>query len=519
MNISHPNSDYPVDLTGNQLGGFSIIRRLGRGGMADVYLARQDSLQRNVALKILKPELARDRSFIDRFQREAQSAAKLVQANIVQIYEVGQADGYHYIAQEYVVGRNLREYLNRNGAVKPVVAVNILRQVALALQKANDCNVVHRDIKPENIMLAPNGEVKVADFGLARVNDDSQKNLTQIGVTMGTPLYMSPEQIDGRPLDIRSDIYSLGITAYHMLAGRPPFDGGSALAIAVKHINDQPESLSAIRPDLPPALIELVQQMMAKQVADRPRDAAEILRCLKNIQVGDEEDWEKLVETLAIRTTRTEPQAAARVSMLETRQLQTIMMGHRQHWLTRTSTLLTILALIAAGTIFGNWLAAITPTRDPLSLAETEIRNIPKMDSVKQQYELATRSHPYDPDYYQAVLDYFPLESSEPAANQIRLYHDRAKERMAEIYLSSSDFSKAEAIYKEFTLSDSQRRCFVVGHAGLAIVYHLQNKPDLAKSQISQVESQVDSDKKLNAFLSRKFAEVREFYSQTSFRP
>ncbi|MEM9411984.1 MAG: protein kinase, partial [Planctomycetota bacterium] len=166
--IPHQPMDY-VDLTGKTIGGYTIIRRLGRGGMADVYLARQESLERNVALKVLKPDLARDTSYIERFKREAQSAAKLVQSNIVAVYEVGQIEGIHFIAQEYVVGRNLREYLARNGSAKPVMAINVLRQVTLALQKAEQNHIIHRDIKPENIMLSPNGEVKVADFGLARV--------------------------------------------------------------------------------------------------------------------------------------------------------------------------------------------------------------------------------------------------------------------------------------------------------------------------------------------------------------
>ncbi len=202
--------------------------------MADVYLAEQVSLRRKIALKVLKKELARDQSYVERFRREAQSAAALVQANIVQIYEVGEIDGHNFIAQEYVPGRNLRQYLSRFGAVEPIMTMNVMRQVALALQKAGELNVIHRDIKPENILLSPGGEAKVADFGLARINNDAARQaLTQIGITMGTPLYMSPEQIEGRSVDPRSDIYSLGITAYQMLAGKPPFrrESGDRLGV------------------------------------------------------------------------------------------------------------------------------------------------------------------------------------------------------------------------------------------------------------------------------------------------
>jgi serine/threonine protein kinase len=211
-----------TDLVGKKLKDFYVLRRLGRGAMAEVYLAQQLSLGRQVALKVLNADLARDPNYVRRFHHEARAAAALVHAGIVQIYEVGQDDGVHYIAQEYVAGRNLGELIRSRGALDPRLSLDILRQVTGALSKAASVGIVHRDIKPENIMLARSGEVKVADFGLARVQGDGGANLTQVGITMGTPLYMSPEQIEGRELDSRSDIYSLGVTAFHMLAGGPP---------------------------------------------------------------------------------------------------------------------------------------------------------------------------------------------------------------------------------------------------------------------------------------------------------
>ncbi len=220
-------------LVGKTLKDYYVLRRLGQGAMAEVYLAQQLSLGRQVALKVLNAELARDPVYVERFHHEARAAAALVHAGIVQIYEVGQGDagqgvGSHYIAQEYVPGRNLGEVIRSRGRLEPALALDILRQVTAALAKAASEGIVHRDIKPENIMLARSGEVKVADFGLARVQGDGGVNLTQIGVTMGTPLYMSPEQIEGRELDSRSDIYSLGVTAYHMLAGAAPHGRDSA---------------------------------------------------------------------------------------------------------------------------------------------------------------------------------------------------------------------------------------------------------------------------------------------------
>ena len=174
-----------ADLSGRKLGDYQLLRRLGRGGMAVVYLAEQTSLRRKVAVKVLKRHLAQDDSYVRRFHKEAQAAASLVHANIVQIHEVGEIEGVHFIVQEYVSGQNLREYIARHGAVSVGLAVNVLRQVAAALHRAGPQGIVHRDIKPENIMLAPTGEVKVADFGLARITQDQEgTDVTQIGITM-----------------------------------------------------------------------------------------------------------------------------------------------------------------------------------------------------------------------------------------------------------------------------------------------------------------------------------------------
>jgi serine/threonine-protein kinase len=224
--------------------------------MAEVYLAEQFPLKRWVAVKILRPELADDPTCVKRFEREAQAAASLVHANIVQIHEVGHVDGLHYIVQEYVQGQNLRDWLIRNGPPLLQPALSIMRQIAAALGKAAEQGVIHRDIKPENIMITSAGEVKVADFGLARVireNDAEATSLTQAGITMGTPLYMSPEQVEGRALDHRSDLYSFGVLCYHMLTGKPPFVGDTALAVAVQHVKKQPRGLEMQPPDLPPA--------------------------------------------------------------------------------------------------------------------------------------------------------------------------------------------------------------------------------------------------------------------------
>lgn len=260
--------------------------------MAEVYLAEQISLRRQVALKVLRPDLVGDTTYLQRFQNEAMAAASLIHANIVQIHHVGQSDGVHYIAQEYVAGRNLGELIKRQGPLDVKLSVMILRQVAAALYKASQQGIVHRDIKPENIMLAKDGEVKVADFGLARVLGGDGMHLTQVGITMGTPLYMAPEQIEGRQLDSRADLYALGITAYHMLAGRPPFQGDTPLAVAVQHINSPLPRLEDSRQDLPPGLCRIVRRLMAKKPEDRYASPRELLQELRGLQVeGLEDGW------------------------------------------------------------------------------------------------------------------------------------------------------------------------------------------------------------------------------------
>ena len=310
-----PNGSIPasLNLTGRQLGDYRVLRRLGIGGMAEVYLAEQCSLGRQVALKVLLRHLAADATYVERFQNEARAAASLVHANIVQIHEVGQADGLYFIAQEYVRGKNLGELLRQQGSLEPRLVLDIMRQASAALCKADELGIVHRDIKPENIMLSQSGEVKVADFGLARVQDSDRKNLTREGVAMGTPLYMSPEQIEGRRLDSRSDIYSLGITCYHLLAGRPPHCGETALAVAVQHLNSLPEPLENARPEVPSGLARIIHRMIAKLPEKRHANPAALMVGLRTLAASaaqegwadGPEEW-SLAEWVAVQESRSQ---------------------------------------------------------------------------------------------------------------------------------------------------------------------------------------------------------------------
>jgi serine/threonine protein kinase len=276
------------DLTGRTLGDYHILRQLGQGGMGQVFLAEQVSLKRKVALKLLRPETANNPTALARFQKEAEAVARFTHANIVQVYQIGQVEGLVFMALEYVEGRNLREYLARKGPPDALLALSIMRQVAGALQRAGELGLVHRDIKPENILLTRKGEVKVADFGLVRcLSEDSPGlNLTQSGVTMGTPLYMSPEQVEGKLLDCRSDIYSFGVTCYHMLAGQPPFTGENAFEVAFKHVRHEAVPLEQLRPDLPEGLCALVGKMMAKDPGQRHQTGRELLRDIIKVREG-----------------------------------------------------------------------------------------------------------------------------------------------------------------------------------------------------------------------------------------
>jgi serine/threonine protein kinase len=278
----------PVRLIGRTLGDFIVERLLGRGGMGEVYLARQISLPRNVALKILKPELAQDQQYLKRFTAEAKSLAPIHHPNIVSVHAIGQESGLHYIALEYVRGIDLRRFIEQKGALEESVALRIARLVAAALVRAAEAGIVHRDIKPENVLLTRQGEVKVADFGLARTAAQEDVRLTQTGITMGTPLYMSPEQIQGQPIDARSDLYSLGIVCYQMLAGEPPFRGQTAMSVAIQHVHGTPEPLGEIRPDVRPEFLRLVGRLMAKTPADRYQSALDVLRDLEKLSRGDE---------------------------------------------------------------------------------------------------------------------------------------------------------------------------------------------------------------------------------------
>jgi serine/threonine protein kinase len=272
------------DLTGVTLGDFQVEKLLGQGGMGDVYLATQLSLNRPVALKVLRSNYASNPTYLARLRSEATAVAKLNHPNIVHVYTLGCVDQINFIAMEYVQGTNLREYFIKKGALDLPLAFSIMRQTGQAVGAAGEVGLVHRDIKPENILITKKGRVKVADFGLCRDQESGSAHLTQHGSTMGTPLYMSPEQAQGHVTDHRSDLYSMGVTFYHMLAGVPPFQADTPLALALKQVREMPRSMLIHRPDLPAELDQFVLKLMAKSADDRYQSAALMLADLAKMR-------------------------------------------------------------------------------------------------------------------------------------------------------------------------------------------------------------------------------------------
>ena len=448
-------------LIGSRIGDYQIMRKLGRGGMADVYAARQLSLGRDVALKVLRSDYARDKDYVERFRREARAAAKLNHPNIVQVYEVGAVDGLHYIAQELIDGNNLRERLDHHGTIDADEAVEVLVGVASALEVAVEAGITHRDIKPENIMRSSRGVIKVADFGLARGGADvaaSRASLTQDGLTMGTPRYMSPEQVQGRPVDARSDLYSLGVTMYHLLAGRPPFEADDPLALALMHLQETPMPLDRARdrwradgqPDLPEWIIAIVTRLMNKLPQDRFQSPIELLDAIRN------EASTSQIGGLGVGT------AAATIRLQRATDLERRLTLRRRVRL--AAVLMIPLALIAASAWWFTRLPG--PTVAQLLNPET----VPPLKTVQEQYLAAVDRN--DEAGWLAVSEYFPPQETTTNAG----YYAKSRLQLASLLVSQGQLERADSeleglirdpivdpVYQAIALA---RRCSVLEELG-----------------------------------------------------
>jgi eukaryotic-like serine/threonine-protein kinase len=460
-----PSEKLEPDLTGRTLGDFRLLRRLGRGGMGEVYLAEQASLKRKVALKLLRADLAADQNALTRFKAEALAVARATHANIVQVYAIGEAEGLHFMALEYVEGKNLREYVEKKGPPEPLVALSIMRQVAAALQRASELGIIHRDIKPENILVTKKGEVKVADFGLSRIfaGDQQPLNLTQSGVTMGTPLYMSPEQVEGKPVDPRTDIYSFGVTAYHLLAGRPPFRGQTPYEVAFQHVQTEPEPLATIRPDLPAELCAVVHKMMAKKPDDRYQTGRDIIGDvvrLRDMLVGVTGAKSGMVFSLG-------PAPSEPLDLVATQEIPPVR---------RSSRLLRILGVVSILLAFGGGLLAgwlYYQSASPPQPA-VEPRQEPKQETSTKEWEdtlvkLATQRYA-NPATQEEMLEGLPFQID-----------------LGLLYLKTRRLDSAEAFFKRLSQPPQRYVYQELGKLGEAMVLALRDKPDESNKLFLQI--------------------------------
>ena len=270
-----------------QIGGYEIISKIGEGGMGVVYKARQISLDRVVALKVLPPELTRDRRFVERFRREGRLAAKIPHPNAVQVYEIGERDGRYFMAMEFVDGSDVATTLLQ-GPLPESRALAVVLGVARALAVAHERGIVHRDIKPANIMVTSKGLAKLADLGIAKQTGGLGESLTKTGAALGTPQYMSPEQCRGeKSIDGRSDIYSLGATLFHMVCGRPPFDGETTLSVMRKQIEEPLPDPREANPRVSDGLASLIRRMMHKDVSRRYQNCGELIAAIETVRHGE----------------------------------------------------------------------------------------------------------------------------------------------------------------------------------------------------------------------------------------
>lgn len=458
------------DLIGCRIGDFQVLRQLGSGGMADVYAARQLTLGRDVALKVLRSIAQSDDDHLKRFRREAQAAARLNHPSIVQIYEFGEVDGIHFIAQELVDGINLKQTLEREGPFSADKAVQVLRSVGSALQVAHESGVTHRDIKPENIMRGANDLIKVTDFGLARMlthADSSTANLTRAGLTLGTPRYMSPEQIQGGTVDARSDLYSLGVTMYHLLTGSAPFDGDEALALAVKHLHDTPRPIDHVRgqADLPAWLVSLVMRCLQKSPAARIQSAGDLLQIVQTEAPEQTSNAELPVTGItphragdrssapvpAAVTTSSSAVSSATIQLQRVTDLARLSQARRasRHRL----AIAGLVVASAAGAIVG-WMVA--QTSRPTSIAR-ELRGpiVAVADTIEQQYLTALTRN--DVPAWRAVLNF-----STPASSPQSDYHDKAKLQLARLLIEQGDYARASQLLDELQQSAMAKPLYLI---------------------------------------------------------
>ena len=330
---------------------YEIIRSIGEGGMANVYLARDIILERNVAIKILRGDLAGDEKFVRRFQREALSASSLSHPNIVEMYDVGEDNGTYYIVMEYVEGMTLKQLIKKRGSLSLSEAIDIMLQITDGIKEAHDSYIIHRDLKPQNILIKENGEVKITDFGIAMALNSTQ--LTQTNSVMGSVHYLPPEQASGKGATIKSDIYSMGILFYELLTGKLPFKGDNAVEIALKHMKNDIPSVREINDSIPQSVENIILKATAKNPKNRYESAAEmhddLLTCLNEDRLNEkkyvfmypEHDGEENKKPVLLEETKEETKKMVEDDLDDERQKNT--------WIWILSSVFIFIVLVLVG--------------------------------------------------------------------------------------------------------------------------------------------------------------------------
>lgn len=540
-------------LCGRTLGDYRIERRVGGGATSDVFLAKQISLSRPVALKILKDELANDEKYVKRFLQEARAAARLEHPNIVRIYEVGElvdqektkvgrkrvAKTYRFIAQEYVGGLSLSQFLRRSGHTTVMQTFAALEQIASALKRAADLNLIHRDVKPENVLIDSNGVLKVVDFGLAHFAGSTETTLatttlTRTGVALGTPLYMSPEQARGQKLDPRSDIYSLGVTAYLMLTGTPPFHGETPLAVVLKHLNERPRPISELRPDAPKALVDLVHSMLEKNPNDRPKSMDDLLDRLtearreyvasqqtEDAPIGGEQskdaagslevfssdssnagffqtESDRDVFQSVLHATNLSSEWQTSIVRLDEKRRKNVRLWNRRNILIGAA--LTLAAFLVGGgaLLLKNCVVAAQDVEPALTIL--------KQNSVEEQYVFALQVGTVDA--WKSVGEYFPED---------KYWTSRAKRQLALAYVEEKNVDEAERIFADITSSSGQSlRNDALGTVGSAWVAASRGDYAAAAATLSELNDSRSLDGLSEVVLMRTRALFQNRYGDDS---
>ena len=360
---------------------YQIIKSIGEGGMANVYLAYDTILDRNVAVKVLRGDLATDEKFVRRFQREALSASSLSHPNIVEVYDVGEDNGNYYIVMEYIEGRHLKELIKRRGKITLSEAIDIISQVCDGLATAHDSYIIHRDIKPQNIMILDSGLVKITDFGIAMALNSTQ--LTQTNSVMGSVHYLPPEQASGKGSTMQSDIYSMGILLYELLTGELPFRGENAVEIALKQLKEPLPDIKTKLPTIPNSIVNILKKSTAKNPKNRYSDAREMLEDIKTAMDDSRKD-EPIIEYKYPEIEEVDRRARKKVEENAKKSEEVVSKKVTDDEVKKENKLLLILGAIFTGiVVLVTAIFVIVPKIQNVS--DTKVPNVAEMDELKAE--------------------------------------------------------------------------------------------------------------------------------------